>query len=281
MARLRLIVIVGPTAVGKTAFAVGLARRFDGEIVGADSRQIYRSMEAQYKEMAGAAIADIAARGRLPFLVGGTGLYLKAVLEGWTIPRVAPDPRLRARLEAEAQAHGGAHLHARLQQVDSLAAQKIDPHNTRRVIRALEVYETTGQPISARQGKNPPAYDTLQLGLTMPRSQLYRRIDQRVDAMMESGLVDEVRALLAHGYDDRLPAMSGFGYQQIAKALRGEITLTDAVTQFKTETRRFVRRQYAWFPLDNSDILWLDAGDGAFERACAAIEAFLAAVHNP
>ncbi len=304
---IRLVVIIGPTAVGKTALAVQLAEKFGGEIVGADSRQVYRLMDigtakptaeerarvphhlvdivapdetltlAQYKQMAMEAIADMHARGPLPFLVGGTGLYLKAVLEGWTIPEVGPNLALRQQLEAEAQTLGHAHLHKILQSADPIAAQKIDPRNTRRVIRALEVCYTTGQPISSRQRKMPPPYRTLQIGLTMPRGQLYRRIDERVDAMMAQGLLDEVKQLLALGYDESVPALSGFGYKQLIAYLRGELSLEAAVQQIKTETRRFVRRQYAWFPLDDPNILWLDAQHDAFERGCQAVDEFLKA----
>jgi tRNA dimethylallyltransferase len=304
---IKLIAIVGPTAAGKTSLAIRLAETCDGEIIGADSRQIYRHMDigtakptaserarvshhlidlvepdetltlGQYKQLANAAIEEISSRGKLPFIVGGTGLYLKTVLEGWTIPAVEPNFTLRAQLLAEAQTHGNAYLHQKLQNVDPSAAQKVDARNVRRVIRYLEVYYATGEPISSRQSKEPPPYETLQLGLTLPREKLYRRIDERVDEMMAHGLLDEVRHLLAMGYDADLPSLSGFGYRQLIQHLRGELTLEQAVVETKKETRRFVRRQYAWFPLDDPNILWLDADGDPFVRACAALEEFCAA----
>ena len=305
--RIRLLAIVGPTAAGKTALAIRLAERFGGEIVGADSRQIYRGMDigsakpslaersraphhlidivapdealtlGQYKELATASIQAIAARGKLPLLVGGSGLYLKTVLEGWTIPEVAPDYTLRERLLAEANAHGSQALYAQLQAVDPVAAGKVDPRNVRRVVRYLEVYHVSGQPISSRQNKLPPPYQILQIGVTMPRAQLYERIDARVDAMMADGFLDEVRRLAAMGYDPDLPALSGFGYRQLIQHLNGALSLADAVAETKKETRRFVRRQYAWFPLADPNILWLEAGEGAYRAAEKAVAEFLAA----
>ena len=215
-----LIAIVGPTAVGKSALALALAEALDGEIVSADSRLVYRGMDigtdkptpaerariphhlidvvdpdqsfslAMYQDLAYAAIADITARGRLPLLVGGTGQYVWAVMEGWTIPRAGPDGALRTRLFAEAEAHGAEALHARLAAVDPLAASKIDAQNVRRVVRALEVYELTGRPISDWQRRPPPPYRTLILGLTLPRPALYSRINARVKRMVAQGLFD-------------------------------------------------------------------------------------------
>ena len=302
---IRLIAIVGPTAVGKTALAIQLAERFGGEIIGADSRQIYRFMDigsakpsvaerlrvphhlidivtpdesltlGQYKELATACIHAIASRGKVPLIVGGTGLYLKTIIEGWTIPEVAPDYALRERLLAQAQAHGNAALYEQLQAVDPNAAGKVDPRNVRRVVRYLEVYHATGQPISSRQHKIAPPYHLLQIGLTMPRAQLYDRIDARVDAMMSQGLLEEVRRLVDMGYDPDLPALSGFGYRQLIQYLHGSLSLDDAVAETKKETRRFVRRQYAWFPLDDPNILWLEAGDQALLNAEKAVAEFL------
>ncbi len=303
--RIKLAAVVGPTAVGKTALSIALAKKFAGEIIGADSRQIYRCMDigtakptrddrarvphhlidlvdpdetltlAQYKQLANQKIHDIHARGKLPLLVGGTGLYVKTVLEGWTIPEVAPDFLLRGQLEREVQTYGSDSLYRQLQQVDPIAAQKVDARNIRRVIRYLEVYHTTGQPISSRQRKAPPPYRILQLGLTLPREKLYRRIDARVDQMMRDGLLDEVRDLLARGYDENLPALSGFGYRQLIQHLHGARSLEDVVSETKKETRRFVRRQYAWFALDDPQILWLDADEHAAERASEALEQFI------
>jgi tRNA dimethylallyltransferase len=284
-----LITLVGPTAVGKTATAVQLCRDFAGEIVSADSRQIYKGLDigtakptpeeraaavhhligiiepdevlglAEYQEMAYAAIEDILSRGRVPFLVGGTGQWLRAVVEGWGVPRVPPDYALRTELEAEAERIGPEALHARLAAVDPEAAVKIDYRNVRRVIRALEVYLKTGMPISEHQRAEPPPYRILQVGLTMPRKVLYARVDARIELMLERGLVNEVKSLLAEGYQSDLPAMSSLGYRQIGQYLTGELSLEEAVHLIKRETRRYIRQQYNWFRLDDPEIHWFDA----------------------
>jgi tRNA dimethylallyltransferase len=304
----RVVVLVGPTAVGKTALSLRLARAFDGEVVSADSRQIYRRMDigtakataheqalaphhlldvaepdeqltlAQYKALADAAIRAIWARGGLPLLVGGTGLYVRAVLEGWTVPEVPPNEALRTSLYALAEREGHESLHRALAAVDPQAAQGIDARNVRRVVRALEVYHETGAPISQLQRKQPPDYRILRIGLTLPRPALYARIDARVDAMLADGLVEEVRGLLAQGYSLDLPAMSGLGYRQIAQHLAGEIGLQEATALIKRHTRRFVRQQYNWFRLDDPAIHWLDAAEGdPAPAAMALVRAFLAA----
>jgi tRNA dimethylallyltransferase len=272
-----LLAIVGPTAVGKTALSIALAQALGGEIVSADSRQIYRGMDigtakptaaeraavphylvdiadpaeafslAVYQELALAAIADIAARGRLPLLVGGTGQYLAAVLEGWQIPRVEPQLALRAALEREAAQHGVAALHARLAQVDPVAATGILPTNLRRIIRALEVYEVTGRPISEQQAKQPPPYRIRTLWLTLPPPELYARIDRRVDAMIAAGLVAEVRDLIERGYSWDLPALSSLGYRELQPYFAGEASLEDAIQRLKFNTHAFARRQANWF----------------------------------
>jgi len=300
-----LVVIVGPTAVGKTHLALRLAGEVGAEIVSADSRQVYRGMDvgtdkptaeerqrvphhlvdivnpdeeftlARYQDLAYAAIDDVLARGKVPFLVGGTGLYIKAVMEGWNIPRVRPNEALRTELYQEAEVKGGEALHARLHQVDPVAAEKIDPRNVRRVIRALEVYLETGRPISELQRRRPPPYRVLQIGLTMARAALYRRIDQRVDRMIERGLVEEVRGLVEQGYGYELPAMSGLGYRQIGCYLRGEISLEEAIRLIKRDTRRFVRQQYNWFRLDDEGIRWFQALDDPYERIKGVILQFL------
>ena len=300
-----LVVIVGPTAVGKTRLALRLLGELGAEIVSADSRQIYRGMDigtdkptaeerqrvphhlidivdpdeeftlARYQDMAYAAIDDVLARSSVPLLVGGTGLYIKAVVEGWSIPRVRPNAVLRTELYREADLKGGVALHARLRQVDPVAAEKIDPRNVRRVIRALEVYLETGRPISELQRRRPPPYRVLQIGLTMERADLYQRIDQRVDRMIERGLVKEVRGLVEQGYGYELPAMSGLGYRQVGCYLRGEISLEEAIRLIKRDTRRFVRQQYNWFRLDDEGIHWFQALDDPYERIKGVILQFL------
>ncbi len=299
-----LLVVVGPTAAGKTALSLGLASNFTGEIVSADSRQIYRGLDigtdkaslqqrtlvphhlidvvnpdevlslADFQERAYRVIGAIHRRKRLPFLVGGTGQWVRAVVEGWGIPRVPPDPSLRAELEAQAQAYGAAALHAQLAAVDPRAARKLDSRNVRRVIRALEVYKKTGIPISQHQRKTAPPYHIIEIGLTWPRDLLYQRIDLRVDEMVDTGLVTEVEQLAKAGYGWDLPAMSGLGYRQIGQYLRGEVSLTDAVALIKKETRRFVRQQYNWFRLDDPRIHWFNMSEG-IDRVFNAVTTFL------
>jgi tRNA dimethylallyltransferase len=213
---------------------------------------------AEYQALAYRAIEDISTRGRLPMLVGGTGQYVAAVLEGWRIPEVAPQPELRAELEAQAAAEGSEALHARLAGLDPTAAARIDHRNVRRVIRALEVCLTTGQPISELQAKHPPPYRVFEIGVTRPRPVLYERIDRRVDAMIAAGLVEEVRRLVDAGYDWDLPAMTGLGYRQVGQYLRGEVTLDEAAALVKKGTRRFVQQQYNWFRPSDPNIRWVD-----------------------
>jgi len=211
---------------------------------------------AQYQNLACKAIDDIQRRHKLPLLVGGSGLYIWSVLEGWGIPPVPPDPELRHTLEAKAATLGRDELYHELIRVAPAAARRIDPHNVRRVIRALEVHRST--PFSQPQRKQAPPFKTLIVGLTADRAELYRRIDLRVDEMLAQGLVAEVEKLVSRGYDFNLPAMSGIGYKQIGMFLRGELTLAVAVQQIKFETHRFVRHQYAWFQLKDDRIQWFD-----------------------
>jgi tRNA dimethylallyltransferase len=297
-----VLAVVGPTAAGKTALAVLLAERLGGEIICADSRTIYRGMDigtakpdagqrarvphhlldvvapdqalslAECQRLALAAIADVQARGRLPLLVGGTGQYVHAVVEGWRIPAVPPDFDLRARLEAEAEAAGAEALHARLAALDPVAAGRIDHRNVRRVIRALEVCIVAGRPISELQARQPPPFRPVQIGVTRPRDVLYARIDARVDQMIADGLVEEVRRLAAAGYGWELPAMTGLGYRQIGAYLRGEIDLAEAVHRIKKQTRRLVQQQYNWFRLTDPAIRWVDPDETPFEAILALAE---------
>jgi len=283
-----LLVIVGPTAVGKTALAMRLGQALGGGVVSADSRQVYRGMDigtakptaeeqmqtahhlidirdpdeplslAEYQALAYQVVDDLLARGRLPMLVGGTGQYVRAVVEGWGIPAVPPDEALRADLYAEAKAAGYDVLHARLRDLDPVAAERIDPRNVRRVVRALEVCLIAERPISELQRRSPPPYCIVQVGLTRPRPVIYRRADDRVEAMIAAGLVDEVGHLLEAGYGWHLPAMSGLGYRQIGAYLRGETSLEEAVQEIKRQTRRFIRQQYNWFRPSDPRIHWFD-----------------------
>ncbi len=294
-----LVAIVGPTAVGKTALSIALAQQLGGEIVNADSRQIYRCMDigtakptpseraaaphhlldivdpdeafslAVYQEMAFDAIEAISARGNVPLLVGGTGQYAAAVLEGWNVPRVPPQPELRAQLEAEAAQHGVAALFERLMAIDPQAATRIQPNNLRRIIRALEVYMITGEPISIQQTRQPPSYQITTLWLTLDRPILYNRIDTRVDAMIDAGLVDEVRNLLQRGYGWELPAMSSLGYKEFRPYFEGDASLDACVERLKFNTHAFARKQDMWFRrLPN--VVQLDAASNNVTRQAQA-----------
>ena len=270
-----LVVIVGPTAVGKTTLGIDLAIEFDGEVVNADSRYLYRGFDigvakpslaerrgvphhlidicepademsvVTYQELAFAAIDDVLSRGRLPLLVGGTPLYVNAVVENWQVPRVPPDWELRKRLEREIGELGLEAVAARLGEIDPTTAAR-SGRNARRVIRALEIYEATGQPMSAQEGKLPPRYRTLELRLTLPRDQLYAALDRRIDDQLARGLLKEVRGLLTAGVQPDLPAMSSLGYRQLIPVIEGRATLAEAVATLRTDTRRYVRHQETW-----------------------------------
>ncbi|MFP4393838.1 MAG: tRNA (adenosine(37)-N6)-dimethylallyltransferase MiaA [Anaerolineales bacterium] len=299
-----LIAIVGPTAVGKTNLAVTVGPQFDAEIVSADSRQFYRYMEigtakptpeerariphhlvdiadpdetvglAQFLHMARAAIHDITARGKRSFLVGGTGQYVRALLRGWQVPEIPPDPALRERLEQEEEATPGT-LWDRLMELDPNAADFIHPNNSRRIIRALEVTMKGDQTFSELRRREPPPYRILKIGLTMERAELYARADARVEAMMAAGLRQEVQRLLAQGYGWDLPAMSGLGYVQFRPYFAGEATLDEVVERIKLDTHDFIRRQYTWFSPADQDIHWLDATQHPADHAIPLIQAFL------
>jgi tRNA dimethylallyltransferase len=300
-----LIVILGPTAVGKTEIAIQLAEIFSGEIVSADSRLFYRGMDigtakpgveerqrvphhlidiadpdqpcslAEFQVLAAEEIADIHARGRLPFLVGGTGQYIRAVTSGWQVPRVEPDTRLRNVLETWAGQIGRDGLHARLAVLDPQAADRIDVRNLRRTVRALEVIFTTGQRFSIQRTAGAASYRVLQLGLTRPRVELYDRIDARVDRMIELGLTDEVQNLLDRGYPAGLSTFSAIGYKEIIAHLEGKFTLEESVRQIKSNSHSYVRRQANWFKADDPQINWFVAGSGTVAEMGKAIEQFL------
>lgn len=303
-----LVVIVGPTAVGKTEISIQLAERLQGEIISADSRLFYRGMDigtakptlaersrvphhlidvvapdqtwslALFQQVARQAIAEVHARARLPFLVGGTGQYIRAVVEGWEAPRVGPDPRLRQALESWAEEVGYQGLHDRLAQLDSPAAEQIDARNMRRTIRALEVIISTGQRFSEQRLKGPSPYNLLTIGLTRPRPELYERVDARIDAMLHAGWVEEVRNLLAAGYAPDLPALSAIGYKEIVEYLRGKCTLDEAVTQIRRATRIFVRRQANWFKIADPQIAWFTVSPQTLDEVEALIRGWVAQV---
>jgi tRNA dimethylallyltransferase len=285
-----LAVLCGPTATSKTELAVPLAERLSAEIVAADSRTVYRGMDigtakpaatlrarvrhhlidvadpreaftlADFQRLAQDAVVDIRRRGRLPLIVGGTGLYIKALVDGLVVPPVAPDRRLRAQLEHVARTEGPAALHARLAARDPAAAASIHPHNVRRVVRALEVVRRTGAPLSAQQRLRLGRASVAMVGLTMDRAALYRRIDARVQAQLEAGLVDETRRLLAEGQPLDCPAMQGLGYKEMAGWLLGAYGYDDAVRLLARNTRRYAKRQLTWFRRDRR-IRWVDVTD--------------------
>ena len=300
-----LIVMIGPTAVGKTEISIQLAERLDGEIISADSRLFYRGMDigtakpttedqkrvphhlidvvgpdqimslAMFQREVFRFIEDIHQRKKLPFLVGGTGQYIRAVTEEWEIPEAAPDPRLREALENWAVQISPDGLYDRLKVLDPEAAQRIDPRNLRRTIRALEVILITGRKFSSQKSKGPSRYQLLQLGLTRPRTELYARIDARILAMLERGFIEEVQGLLDAGYDPELPSLSAIGYQQIISYLQGEIDLDETIVLMKRISRQFVRRQANWFKLDDPSILWFQAGTDPVDRMELTIKEFL------
>lgn len=283
-----LIVVLGPTASGKTGLALDLAKRFQGELVNADSRQIYKGMDigtnkmtdafstkkdindktvyltdgipihlldiigpdrnftlAEYKAIALETIKEIQGRGRLPILVGGTGLYLSAITDNLSIPEAPPDEKLRSELEGK----DTKELYKTLDRIDPEAAASIGQSNKRKLIRALEVYKVTGKPFSDQKTKGKPLFHILEIGIETEREELYGKIDKRVDEMIEAGLVDETKRLLDR-YEIELPAMSGIGYKEIGSYLRGEISLDEAVQQIKWHTHQYARRQLTWFKRD-------------------------------
>jgi tRNA dimethylallyltransferase len=283
-----VIAIFGPTGVGKTGAAIDLALRYNGEVVNADSRYLYRHLNigvakptleerrgvrhhlidifepaefitiAQVQQRAYAAIDEILSRGRLPILVGGTPLYMNAIVEGWRIPEVAPDWPLRDELAARIEREGLESVAAELARVDPVAAER-SGQNPRRVIRALEIYRVTGVPMSELEGKKPPPYDFLRVALTRDREDLYRILDRRVGEQIATGLLDEVRGLLEMGMTGDEPAFSSIGYRQLLPFLAGDQTLDDAITRIKHDTHRYVRHQMTWLRR-TPGLHWFDTG---------------------
>lgn len=299
-----VVAVVGPTAAGKSDLSLVLARALDGEVINADSMQLYRGMDigtaklteheragvthhlldiwpvtqaasvSEYQQLARVAIADIRKRGRTPILVGGSGLYVRAAIDNLEFP--GTDPDLRASLEAELALVGPARLHARLAAVDPAAAAAILPGNGRRIVRALEVVQLSGRPFSATLPQYESVFPVLQIGLALPRPDLDRRITARVGRMWQLGLVDEVRGLVAAGLRDGRTASRALGYAQVLRYLDGDWTRDQAAAQTGLATKRFVRRQESWFRRDPR-VIWLagdrpDIGDLALSAIAAASE---------
>ena len=293
-----VVFIVGPTAVGKSRLALALARRFNGEIINADSRQVYRQMDigtakpspheqaqvryhlldifdpsenfdlASFLSLARAAIGDIVDRGRLPIVAGGSGQYVWALVEGWRVPEVPPHPHFRRMKREEAERNGPLSVYQQLQDADPTRAAQLDPRNVPRVIRALEVHHYKQPSDSALKQEHRPLENRRIIGLTLERETLYRRIDERVDRMLASGLLEEVRALAAKGYSLGQGPLSSPGYRELGQYLAGEIGLEEAVQRTKFKTHRLVRRQYSWFRLRDERINWLDGiGPGLESQA--------------
>lgn len=293
MKKTRIGVIVGPTACGKTASSIAVAKKMDAEIISADSIQVYRGLDigsakptreemqgiahhmidvvdasdaafsvGKYLEGASACIDDIAARGKFPLVVGGTGLYIHALTSRLNFTQVSADEELRAALNQKEREDPGS-LYRELQVVDPESADRLHPNDIKRIVRALEVYRISGRTITSfgndfvSQQQQEGPYDAVMIGLTMDRQLLYQRIEQRVDLMMQAGLLEETERLYRAGYDPAVPALQGLGYKQLLKYLQGEYTLDEAVQAIKTETRHFAKRQFTWFKRDQR-IQWLD-----------------------
>jgi tRNA dimethylallyltransferase len=286
---LPLVVIVGPTSVGKTELAIRLADHLNGEIVSADSRLFYRGMDigtakptpeersrvphhlidvadpretwslSVFQQAAVTAISGI--RARLPFLVGGTGQYIHAVTNGWLPPTVVPNQQLRAILEVLASTRGNDWLHHWLIILDPLSAKSIDPRNVRRTIRALEVIFSTGHKFSMQRGHNLSPYRLLTIGLTCPRKELYFRVDARIEAMFSSGFLEEVKHLLESGCTPDMPSLSAIGYRECVQVLQGKLSVDQAKVQMRKLTRIFVRRQANWFKLEDLGIHWFTVSE--------------------
>lgn len=305
MNRFPVIFVVGPTASGKTALAVEIARAVGGEIINVDSRQVYRYLDigtakptadeqqaarhhlidvidpnepvslGWFLDLAHVALRDIRQRGRVPIIVGGTGQWIRALLEDWQVPRVPPDPALRRVLEARLEREGVGGLHTELLTRDPVAAARIDAKNPRRVMRALEIA------LTGEREHEPLLRETIDapliLGIRTPRDVLHERIERRVAAMLTAGLVEEVRGLLAAGWQPSHPGMSAIGYREVCGALQGLRTLEDATAAIASATRRLARSQGGWFRAADPRITWLDADDALPQRALSAAHRYLEA----
>lgn len=298
----KVVVIVGPTAVGKTKLSVELAKRLNGEVISGDSMQIYKGMDigtakitkeemeniphhlidikdptesfsvAEFQELVQSLITKINHRGKIPILVGGTGLYINAVLQNYNFANVASDESYRLQLEKFVEENGPIALHEKLKDIDPKSYEEIHPNNYRRTIRALEVYHVTKQPISEYQNlqDEESPYDYVMIGLTMERDKLYERINQRVDLMLEQGLLEEVKSLYDRGIKN-CQSVQAIGYKELYDYLDGVVTLEEAIEKLKQNSRRYAKRQFTWFR-NKSNAIWFDMTDANFEQKIQEIE---------
>ena len=289
--REKLIVLIGPTAVGKTALSIHLAKQFNGEVISGDSMQVYKGMDigtakitkeemndiphhlidiknpdepfsvAEFQSLVRQKISEITKRGKLPIIVGGTGLYIQSVIYDYQFSEAGSDESYREELEKEAEAYGNQHVYNKLAAIDPEAAAHLHPNNIRRVIRALEIFHTTGKTMTEYQSKQTPEllYDVVIIGLTMDRERLYDRINQRVDVMMANGLLDEVESLWNQGIRSG-QAIQAIGYKELYEYLNGTMTLEEAVEKLKQNSRRYAKRQLTWFR-NKMDVHWFDMSD--------------------
>ncbi|WP_062110399.1 tRNA (adenosine(37)-N6)-dimethylallyltransferase MiaA [Bacillus niameyensis] len=287
---------MGPTAVGKTNLSIEIAKRFDGEIISGDSMQIYKGMDigtakitneemqgiphhlidiinpdqsfsvAEFQTLVRAKIKEIQQRGRLPIIVGGTGLYIQAVLYDYQFSEVEGDVEFRMKMEERVQSGDGMKLYKELEKIDPISAKNIHPNNYRRVIRALEVYHTTGKTMTEFQKDQQRTllYPALLIGLTMDRTKLYKRIEMRVEKMLEVGLVEEVEQLYKCGIGSDYQSMKAIGYKEILDYIIGKQTLEEAINQLKKNSRNYAKRQLTWFR-NKMDVHWFDMTDGREE----------------
>ncbi|MFE4709520.1 MULTISPECIES: tRNA (adenosine(37)-N6)-dimethylallyltransferase MiaA [Paenibacillus] len=306
--RRKVLVLLGPTAVGKTKLSLAIAKAYGAEIISGDSMQVYRGMDigtakisqtemegiphhlidihdpkdaystAEFQEQGRRLIEEISSRGKLPFIVGGTGLYIESLCYGFRFSEAVADEAFRKEQEDYADEYGALALHARLAAVDPVSAERLHPNDRRRIIRALEVFHQTNitQSDSLAGQKKESPYDLCLVGLTMDRKILYKRIEDRIDAMLADGLISEVKGLLDQGYDRSLVSMQGLGYKEIAAYLAGELTMDEAVTLLKRDTRRFAKRQMSWFR-HMKDIQWIDVdAEPSFDEQIEKFNEFIA-----
>jgi len=301
-AKNKVVIIVGATAVGKTRLAIRLAKRMNGEIISADSRYIYRGMDigsakpsleereniphyvidianpdevwslAQYFSQSKQVISEVIAREKLPIVVGGTGQYIRALTEGWSVPVSEPNPKLRKILSDWGEEIGANTLYEKLAVLDPDACSFIYPTNVRRTIRALEVILFTGEKFSAQRKKTPPENDFWIIGLSRPRQELYERVDRRIEKMFEDGLIEEVATLMQKGYGPDLPSMSAIGYREVAQYLMGKMTLEEAKILMRRNTRKFIRRQNNWFKPEDPTIHWYSMENDPIDKICTDLQ---------